>query len=116
MRNDKAVQAAVLNILYRELARKVRTAAARPSSSHPRATPCTAPWVGEKKPQVTCTRPLALFSQVHLKAEVDRSLSDYHLMLSVVLADGIIHPAEKVRGLSDLFFLSKLDICFRVVR
>lgn len=33
-----------------------------------------------------------------MKAEVDRSLSDYHLMLSVVLADGIIHPAEKVRA------------------
>eukprot|EP00967_Tisochrysis_lutea_P137343 scaffold246337_cov35-Tisochrysis_lutea.AAC.3 len=38
------------------------------------------------------------FTPVHLKAGVDRSLSDYHLMLSVVLADGIIHPAEKVSG------------------
>jgi hypothetical protein len=31
MRNDKAVQAAVLNILYRELARKVFAASALPS-------------------------------------------------------------------------------------
>ena len=45
------------------------------------------------------------------KAEVDRTLSEYHLMLSVVLADGIIHPAEKAL-LRD--YASRHDIPYEV--
>jgi len=58
MDSNKAVEAAVLNILYRELARKVRS-----------------------------------------QRDIDRGdgvISEYRMVLSVVLADGIIHPAEKM--------------------